>query len=60
MDIKYNVLSKWVERDLIFLKLVDTKLNMANHFIKQPGPLTFCRYMDYILGHVPPEYLSCF
>ena len=55
MDIKYNVLCEWVERDLIVLERVDTKLNMADHhFTKQLGPLAFRRHTDYILGHVPP------
>ena len=60
MDIKYNVLCKWVERDLIVLERVDTKLNMADHFTKQLGSLDFRRHTDYIFGHVPPAYSSCF
>lgn len=60
MDIKYNVLTKWVERDLVILKCVDTKLNMADHFTKQLGPLALCCHTNYILGHIPPEYSSCF
>ena len=60
MDIKYNVLSEWVERDLIVLERIYTKLNMVDHFTKQLGPLTFPRHTDYILGHIPPEYSSCF
>ena len=60
MDIKYNVLCEWVERDLIVLERVNNKLNMADHFTKQPGPFAFRRHTDYILGHVPPEYSACF
>ena len=60
MDIKYNLPCEWVECDLIILERVDTKLNMADHFTKRLGPLAFRRHMDYILGHVPPEYSSCF
>ena len=60
MDIKYNILCEWVERDLIVLVRVDTKLNNADHLAKQLGPLASCRHTDYILGHVPPEYSSCF
>ena len=46
MDIKYNVLCKWVERDLIKLERVDTSLNMADHFTKQLGPTLFNRHVD--------------
>ena len=60
MDIKYNVLCEWVERDLIKLKRVDTSLNMADHFTKQLGPVLFNRHVDYLLGHVPPQYSACY
>ena len=60
MDIKYNVLCEWVERDLIKLERVDTSLNMADHFTKQLGPTLFNRHVDYLLGHVPPKYAACF
>jgi hypothetical protein len=60
MDIKYKVLAEWVERDLIKLERVDTTLNWADHFTKQLGPLLFQRHVDYIMGHVPPQYSSTF
>ena len=60
MDIKYNVLCEWAERDLIKLERVDTSLNMADHFTKQLGPTLFNRHVDYLLGHVPPKYSACF
>ena len=60
MDIKYNVLCEWVERDLIKLERVDTSLNMADHVTKQLGPTLFNRHVDYLLGHVPPKYAACF
>lgn len=57
MDIKYRVLAEWVDRDLVRLERVDTTLNWADHhFTKQLGPLLFRRHVDYILGHVPPQY----
>jgi hypothetical protein len=31
MDIRYNVLCEWVERDLIVLERVDTTINEADH-----------------------------
>ena len=58
MDIRFKVLAEWVERDLVQLARVDTKLNLADHFTKQLGPLLFRRHVDYLLGHVPPQYSS--
>ena len=60
MDIKYNVLCKWVEQDLLKLEWVDTSVNMANIFTKQLGPTLFNRHVDYLLGHIPPQYSACF
>ena len=56
MDIKYNVLCKWVEQDLVLLQRADTMINMADNFTKQLGPTLFQRHVDYIMGHVPPHY----
>ena len=46
MDIKYNILSEWIEYDLIVPERVGTKLNMADYFTKQVGPLAFHRHMN--------------
>ena len=56
MDIRYHVLCEWVERDLIVLKQVDTTINEADHFTKLLSRVLFHRHIDYIMGHVPPEY----
>ena len=56
MDIRYNVLCEWVERDLIVLERVDTRINEADHFTKLLSRVLFHRHIDYIMGHVPPEY----
>jgi hypothetical protein len=56
MDIKYFILCDWVERDLMHLERVDTKLNMADMFTKSLPRLMFYRHADYLLGHVPPKY----
>jgi hypothetical protein len=56
MDIKYFLLCNWVERDLMHLERVDTKLNMADMFTKSLPRLMFYRHADYLLGHVPPKY----
>ncbi len=60
MGIKYKVLCEWVERELEVLERVETKLNMADHFTKQLGPLLFHRHTDYIMGRVQPQYSSHF
>jgi hypothetical protein len=56
MDIRYHVLFEWVERDLIVLERVDTTINEADHFTKILSRVLFHRHIDYIMGHVPPEY----
>ena len=56
MDIKYQVICEWVERDLLHLKRIDTSINLADLFTKQLSPSLFYRHTDYILGHVPPHY----
>ena len=56
MDIRYNVLCEWVERDLIVLERVDTTINEADHFTKLLSRVLFHRHIDYIMGHVPPDY----
>ena len=60
MDIKFNVLCEWVEQDLLKLERVDTSVNLADIFTKQLGPTLFNRHVDYLLGHVPPQYSACF
>jgi hypothetical protein len=56
MDIKYFLLCDWVERDLMHLKQIDTKMNMADLFTKSLQRLMFHFHADYLLGHVPPKY----
>jgi hypothetical protein len=57
MDIRYHVLCERVEQDLIVLERVDTMINEADHFTKLLSRVLFHRHIDYIMGHVPPEYL---
>jgi hypothetical protein len=57
MDIRYHVLCEWVKRDLIVLERVDTTINEADHFTKLLSRVLFHRHIEYIMGHVPPEYL---
>ena len=56
MDIKYQVICEWVERDLLLLRRIDTTVNMADLFTKSLGPTLFYRHTDYVLGHIPPHY----
>ncbi len=56
MDIWYHVLCEWVERNLIVLERVDTTINEVDHFTKLLSCTLFHRHIDYIMGHVPPEY----
>jgi hypothetical protein len=56
MDIKYFALRDWVEQDLLHLKRIDTKNNLADPFTKVLQCATFRRHVDFILGHVPPCY----
>jgi hypothetical protein len=56
MDIRYHVLCEWVKRDLIVLERVDTTINEVDHFTKLLSRVLFHRHIDYIMGHVPPEY----
>jgi hypothetical protein len=57
MDIKYQVICEWVERDLLHLRRIDTTINLADLFTKQLGSTLFYRHLDYIHGHVPPHYV---
>ncbi len=56
IDIKYFLLSEWVERDLMWLERIDTSINLADHFAKSLQPALFHRHADFILGHIPPAY----
>ncbi len=56
IDIKYFSLCDSVERDLILLERIDTKINMSDHFTKNLSKALFHRHVDYILGHIPPPY----
>ncbi len=56
MDIRYHVPCKWVERDIIVMERVETMINEADPFTKLLSWVLFHRHIDYIMGHVPPEY----
>ena len=56
IDIKYYVLQEYVEKDLLVIQRIATKLNMADHFTKPLSKLLFYRHRDFYIGHVPPTY----
>ncbi len=56
MDIWYHILCEWVEHNLIILERVDTTINKAGHFTKLLSCILLHRHINYIMGHVPPEY----
>jgi hypothetical protein len=56
IDIKYFSLCDWVERNLMVLDRIDTKLNMSDHFTKNLSRTLFHRHADFLLGHNPPSY----
>ncbi len=60
MDIKYFALSKWVERNLMFLERIDTFINLSDHFTKSLQTTLFHPHMDFLLGHIPPAYLPVY
>jgi hypothetical protein len=56
IDIWYRVLCEWVEHNLIILERVNTTINKVDHFTKLLSCTLFHRCIDYIMGHVLPEY----
>jgi hypothetical protein len=58
MDIKTFSLCKWVDWDLMNMEHIDTSINVADHFTKGLQHTLFHRHADFLLGHIPPKYLS--
>jgi hypothetical protein len=56
IDIKYFLLCKWVEQDLMILDRIDTLVNMVDHLTKALQPILFHRHPNFLLGHIPPNY----
>ena len=56
IDIKYFSICDWIERDLITMERIDTSINLADHLTKILSRGIFHRHMDYIMGHIPPQY----
>ena len=60
MDISYFALADWVEQDLMLLERVHTAINIADHMTKILDRTLFYRHVDYIMGHIPPQYSPCY
>eukprot|EP00804_Cyclotella_cryptica_P008366 CCRYP_018322-RB/>CCRYP_018322-RB protein AED:0.58 eAED:0.58 QI:0/-1/0/1/-1/0/1/0/159 len=60
MDIRYFALAEWVEHDLMVLERINTSINLADHMTKILDRTLFYRHVDYIMGHIPPLYSSCY
>jgi hypothetical protein len=56
IDIKFYALQEWVERDLMVLKRIDTKINMSDALTKPLARILFYRHRDFYMGYVPPTY----
>ncbi len=56
MDITYFSICEWVDRDLMHLEQVDTKINMSDHLTKSLSRALFHQHTNFLLGHVPPTY----
>jgi hypothetical protein len=52
IDIKYISLGNWVERDLVLLEHMDTKINMSDHFTKDLSRTLFHHHTDFITANV--------
>ncbi len=60
IDIKYFVLCKWIEGNLLVLERVPTAQNTADHFTKSLQRTLFYRHRDLIMGRIIPPYSPLF
>jgi hypothetical protein len=56
INIKHFSLCNWVERDLMLLECIDTKINMSDHFTKNLSCTLFHHHTDFIMGYILPPY----
>jgi hypothetical protein len=56
IDINYFLLCEWVERDLMLLERIDTKLNLSDHFTKSLSRILFLCHTNFLLGYIPPLF----
>jgi hypothetical protein len=56
MDIKYFLLCKRVERNLMHLEQINTKINKADHLTKGLTRALFQRHADFLSSHISPPY----
>ena len=64
IDIRHFALLDWVERDLIRLEQISTKLNTADVLTKSTPRIIFHRHNDILMGKLSPhsfaKILACF
>ena len=58
MEVKYFVVSDWVEKDLITVTTIPTAENVADVFTKQTPRILFYRHYDKLMGRVVPSYVQ--
>ncbi len=60
INIKYFALCDWVEHDLIYLKRINTSINISDHLTKSLTRILFHRHAKFLFGHIPPKYLPIY
>ena len=58
MDVKYFALQQWVDGNLIVLKYIGTGDNKSDGMTNPLLQTLFYRHMDFILGKLPPTYVT--
>ena len=58
MEVKYFVVSDWVEKDLIVVTTIPTAENVSDAFTKQTPRNLFYRHYDRFMGRVVPSYVQ--
>ena len=58
MDIKHFVIQQRIAHNLINMKSIISDNNYADALTKATGKILFYCHMDYIQGHVKPEYVT--
>ena len=56
MELKHFTIQQWVERDLLYLRRINTMHNYADAITKVLGRTKFHSHFDYILGRLRPAY----
>lgn len=54
IDIKQFVIQDWVNKDLLFLKRIDTSEKYSEVLTKNCGRTLHYKHFDYIMGQIRP------